>query len=100
MKRHAGMGDWEMQTSKFSRPAPAYCPGPRLVPGRREFLRLGLAGLTSLTLPDLYRVRAQAATAVRRRSLLVVWLFGGASHFETYDPKPLAPLEYRGPFKP
>src|SRR5581483_10301551 len=35
-----------------------------------------------------------------RRSLIVVWLHGGASHFETYDPKPLAPSEYRGPFQP
>jgi hypothetical protein len=33
-------------------------------------------------------------------ALLVVWLHGGASHLETYDPKPLAPSEYRGPFRP
>jgi hypothetical protein len=32
--------------------------------------------------------------------LLVVWLHGGASHLETYDPKPLAPAEYRGPYQP
>ena len=33
-------------------------------------------------------------------ALLVVWLHGGASHLETYDPKPLAPSEYRGPYRP
>src|SRR5205823_1344192 len=34
------------------------------------------------------------------RALLVVGLYGGASHLETYDPKPLAPSEYRGPYRP
>lgn len=68
---------------------------------RREFLRVGLGGLGSLTLPDLLRRRAAAAPAVRREStaLIVVWLQGGASHLETYDPKPAAPLEVRGPFR-
>ncbi len=74
------------------------CPGP---PGRREFLRLGLAGLTGLTWPELLRRRAEAAVRPREdRALLVVWLHGGASHLETYDPKPLAPTEYRGPYRP
>src|SRR5262245_24489358 len=75
------------------------CTGPR---SRREFLRLGLAGLAGLTLPELLRLRADARPARPRqdRALLVVWLHGGASHLETYDPKPDAPSEYRGPFKP
>src|SRR5262245_63780707 len=78
----------------------APCPGPCPPPGRREFLRVGLAGLAGLTLSELYRLRAGSAAAARRRALLVVWLHGGASHIETYDPKPLAPAEYRGPFRP
>ena len=74
------------------------CPGPV---GRRDFLRLGLAGLGGLTLPDLLRLRAEAPARPRRdTALLVVWLHGGASHMETYDPKPLAPVEYRGPYRP
>ena len=75
------------------------CPGPVQ---RREFLRIGLAGLCSLSLPGLLRLRAQAAQAKssHRRAVLVVWLHGGASHLETYDPKPLAPSEYRGPYNP
>lgn len=70
--------------------------------GRREFLRCGLAGLTSMSLPALLNLRAQAAASSpsERTALVVVWLHGGASHFETYDPKPEAPDEIRGPFRP
>ena len=65
------------------------CHGPH----RREFLRLGLAGLAGLTWPELLRQRAQAGRQQARKdtALLVVWLHGGASHLETYDPKPDAP---------
>src|SRR5262249_52676993 len=56
----------------------------------------------SLTWPELLRRRAEAGPGRPRedRALLVVWLHGGASHLETYDPKPLAPAEYRGPYRP
>src|ERR1043166_8535893 len=75
------------------------CSGPL---GRREFLRLGLVGLGGLTWPELLRQRALAQTARPRENtaLLVVWLHGGASHLETYDPKPAASSEYRGPYRP
>src|SRR5262245_5274321 len=74
------------------------CAGPIR---RREFLRLGLAGIGSLSLSDLFRLRAGAGLAGdRRNALLVVWCHGGASHLETYDPKPGAPSEYRGPYRP
>ena len=75
------------------------CPGP--IP-RREFLRLGLAGLGCLTWPGLLRLRAETGLQPARTdtAVLVVWLHGGASHLETYDPKPLAPVEYRGPYRP
>ena len=67
---------------------------------RREFLRVGIAGLGSLSLPGLLRLRAEAGTETRleRTAVIVVWLPGGASHLETYDPKPLAPSEYHGPY--
>src|ERR1051325_6092054 len=69
---------------------------------RRAFLRLGLAGLGNLGLADLFRGRAAAGEPKGgdRTALLVVWLHGGASHLETYDPKPSAPGEYRGPYRP
>src|SRR5438874_2750604 len=80
-------------------PPATSCRGPL---HRREFLRFGLTGLGGLTLPALLRHRAQAQTGTSRQdtALLVVWLHGGASHLETYDPKPLAPSEYRGPYRP
>src|SRR4051794_40714460 len=64
---------------------------------RREFLRFGLG---SLSLPQLIALRARADIRPdrERTALIVVWLQGGASHLETYDPKPDAPAEIRGPF--
>ena len=56
-----------------------------------------------LTLPGLLRMRAAQAAAGRpAKDTSVVWLFlsGGPSHLDTYDPKPAAPAEYRGPFNP
>jgi hypothetical protein len=51
-------------------------------------------------LPGLLGLRAAAPNRPRAdTALLVVWLHGGASHLETYDPKPLAPAEYRGPYR-
>lgn len=72
------------------------CPGPM---SRRELLRFGMAGLGSLSLPHLFQQRSQAAESSRERTaVIIVWLPGGASHLETYDPKPSAPSEFRGPF--
>src|SRR4051794_4515624 len=75
------------------------CRGPV---GRREFLRAGLAGFAGLSLPDLFRLRTVAAAPPTRvkTALVVVWLHGGASHLDSFDPKPDAPSEYRGPFRP
>jgi uncharacterized protein (DUF1501 family) len=67
---------------------------------RREFLRIGLAGFSALSLPALLRLRAEAATATARGStaVIIVWLRGGCSHLDTYDPKPGAGSDYAGPF--
>jgi len=71
---------------------------------RREFLRAGLTGFTSLSLAGLYNLRAQAAAmqdvaqSSERTAVILVWLRGGASHLETFDPKPEAPREFRGPY--
>jgi uncharacterized protein (DUF1501 family) len=77
--------------------------GDRMASGglkRREFLRAGLAGFGSLSLPSLLRLRAEAPLpeAKKRTAVIIVWLRGGGSHLDTYDPKPDAPAEYRGPF--
>jgi hypothetical protein len=53
-----------------------------------------------LSLPGLYRLRAEEPAALpQQTAVIVVWLRGGGSHLDTYDPKPDAPAEYRGPFK-
>lgn len=79
------------------------CPGPRLSQARRrELLRFGLHGLTGLGLTQLLQLRAQAAerpgASRKDTAVILVWCHGGPSHLETYDPKPEAPAEYRGPF--
>jgi hypothetical protein len=69
---------------------------------RRDFLRIGLTGFSSLTFPELLRRRAAANTVAARdrTAVILVWLHGGPSHIETYDPKPNAPSEYRGLYAP
>jgi len=72
--------------------------------GRREFLKAGLTGFGSLSLPALYHLRTQAAeasgVAPDKTAIILVWLRGGASHLETFDPKPLASSDFRGPYRP
>jgi hypothetical protein len=70
------------------------CEGPT----RREFLKVGALGAGALTLPGLLAARAQAAAAgkpVKNTSVVWVWLGGGPTHIETFDPKMDAPVEYR-----
>ncbi len=70
---------------------------------RRNMLKAGLAGLAGLSLPDLLRQRAEAATAGRstknHKSVILLWMAGGPSHIDTWDVKPDRPLENRGPFR-
>ena len=58
---------------------------------RRDFLQLGTLGLAGLALPQLLAARAAAATRVRQfvrdKSVVLLYLSGGASHIETFDPK-------------
>jgi uncharacterized protein (DUF1501 family) len=71
---------------------------------RRDCLRLGLGALGVAGFGDLLRLSAQAASAGpsprRPTSCILVWLDGGPSHIETFDPKPEAPSEIRGEFLP
>ncbi len=67
---------------------------------RRAFLRLGVAGLAGLTLPDLFRAEAVASPRRSRKeiSCIFIYLAGGPSQLETFDPKPAAPTHVRGPW--
>ncbi|MFM7920672.1 MAG: DUF1501 domain-containing protein, partial [Planctomycetaceae bacterium] len=80
-----------MQRSEF-------CAGPG---SRREFLRAGVLAAGGLTLPQLLAAQKAAAAPgcrVPDTSVILFWMWGGPSQLETFDPKPEAPSEYRGPF--
>jgi hypothetical protein len=65
---------------------------------RRAALKAGFLGLAGLGLPDYLRAKAAQPVNPADRSVILIWLDGGPSQLETYDPKPDAPAEYRGPF--
>src|SRR6476620_4650541 len=84
-------------------------------PNRREWLRVGGLSLLGLSLPDLLRAEERkppapatpqlardlgAATFGKAKSVIYLWLQGGPPQHETFDPKPDAPAEIRGEFKP
>ena len=63
---------------------------------RRAFLRVGTLGAAGLSLPQL--LRAGEKTSKRKKSVIILWMRGGPSQHETWDPKPEAPPEVRGAF--
>jgi hypothetical protein len=68
-------------------------------PNRREFLFVGLLGSIGLTLGQWFKLQAQSAGAkARAQSVINIFLPGGLAAQESFDPKLLAPIEYRGPF--
>ena len=71
---------------------------------RRSCLKLGLAGLFGGTFVEGLRLQGLAAESsgmkVEAKSVILVWLDGGPTHYETFDPKPEAPSEVRGEFDP
>src|SRR6516225_9536535 len=67
-------------------------------PNRREFLFVGLVGSLGLTLGNLFRLQAQSASSkTRAQSVINIFLPGGIAAQESFDPKLLAPIEFRGP---
>lgn len=99
-----------MKTSANSRHAAQHVDGAQrnpLLPGggdlvrvgsRRWFLQTGVAGLAGLTLADTLRLQA-ASSRGDRKSVILFWLSGGPSQIDTWDPKPDAPVEIRGPYQ-
>jgi hypothetical protein len=74
-------------------------------PTRRGFLTVGAIGALGLTLDDFFRLRARAADAAapaaakkepKAQSVIHIFLPGGMAHQDSFDPKPFAPVEYRG----
>ncbi len=81
-------------------PTRTNCQGVR----RRDCLKLGLGAALGTGLVDLLRLRGtayatEAALKTEARSCILVWLDGGPSHYESFDPKPEAPSEVRGDFE-
>lgn len=79
---------------------PRYWNGLDFCPlDRRGFIKVGALGVGGLSLPLLSQLQSQAATgAAKDRSIILFWMAGGPSHIDTYDPKPDATGEIRGPF--
>ena len=69
---------------------------------RRELLRAGGLAAAGLSLADLLRLEAQgqSETPKKAKSVILLWLWGGPSHLDTFDMKPKAPVDYRGPYAP
>ena len=72
---------------------------------RRDFIQLGLGATIGLSFTNLLQLRAQGAAAAGKVSpdhvnCIMIWLDGGPSHYETFDPKPDAPKEIRGELSP
>jgi hypothetical protein len=70
----------------------------QLTPSRRSFLKAGILGTAGLSLAELLRHEARAATGSRQPSAIILWMRGGPSHLDMWDPKPDASVEYRGEF--
>src|SRR5205085_3891730 len=99
---------WELPADVPSRPRLAMLtiPGPhsrycdRM--SRRTWLQIGGLALGGLALPDILRAQAQSTSEGARhaKGVIMVLLPGGPTHLDTFDPKPDAPVEIRGEFRP
>lgn len=67
---------------------------------RRAFLQVGASSVLELSLADLLRARAAGVEGAKAKAkaVILLWLWGGPSQLDTFDPKPNATLDYRGPF--
>jgi len=78
-----------------------FCNSPDHIwrPNRREFLFVGLIGSVGLSLGNLFKLQAQSPAAAKAKAQSVINIFmpGGIAAQESFDPKLLAPIEYRGP---
>ena len=74
-----------------------------VVQSRRNLLKASLAGVAGLSLPQLLKARERASASgkpLSRKSVILLWMTGGPSHIDTWDPKPERPYINRGPFSP
>src|SRR5262245_13518916 len=87
---HKITGTWHDDPAHFRRPT------------RRGFLQVGVIGGLGLSLGDYFRLQAAEAPKAAgakeppAKSVIHIFLPGGMAHQESFDPKPFAPIEYRG----
>lgn len=65
---------------------------------RRAFLQAGASSVLGLSLAEWLKARTAGSQRPHARSVVLLWLWGGPSQLDTFDPKPNASLDYRGPF--
>lgn len=89
----AGRADNNFQGRTGAHPVPM---------GRRKALQIGGCGLLGLSLPKLFAATESAPSSIapRAKSVIFLFQFGGPSHLETFDMKPQAPEQIRGPWSP
>ncbi len=73
---------------------------PRSLPSRRQLLQAGGLGALGLSLPQLLRADQMRANGRREKSCIFIYQYGGLSQLDSWDVKPHAPAELRGPYKP
>lgn len=77
--------------------AVSFCDGLR----RRDVLHAGALSVLGLSLTDLFQLKAQGALDAKKdTNCIFLFLVGGPSHLDTWDMKPNAPAEIRGPYRP
>src|SRR5262245_8796331 len=91
-RKRARMSDPSMGCAEFRRLLKS--------PERRAFLQVGMLGTLGLSLSEVLRAEARPThpSATRANSVIILWMRGGPSQHETWDPKPDAPAEFRGAF--
>src|SRR5262249_8620894 len=67
---------------------------------RRDFLHAGSLAALGLTLPTFVRAKEEGTVKDKDTNCIMLFLVGGPSQIDTWDPKPKAPAEVRGPFQP
>src|SRR5437764_7530856 len=67
---------------------------------RRSFLKIGGLGVAGLALPQLLKAEDAAGITSSRKSVILIYLVGGAPHQDMFDLKPNAPAEIAGPWRP
>src|SRR5262245_51682605 len=82
-------------------PTPCFGSNLPLSIHRRDVLRVGSMAISASMLPGIVQARQAGAAAPegRARSVIYLWMGGGVTHIDSFDPKPTAPEEIRGTLK-